>query len=72
MVFSIDDSLYGSTQHLYTIAVEHPSAMQLHPTVECCLSAKRQQDAVRPFFLDDTFHKFRLYGLEIHLICHPF
>ena len=69
-VFGVDDSLHRCTQHLDTIFLQHTLLIEFHTAVQGCLSAKTQEDAVRPFLLDDALHELRCHRLEIHRIGH--
>ena len=67
-VFRIDDGLYGCSQHLHTIFLEHTTLIEFYTTVQGCLSTKAEQDAVRTLLLNDTLYKLGSYGLEINLV----
>ena len=69
-VFGIDDGLYGGTQHLDTILLEHATLIEFHTTVEGRLTTEREQDTIGALFLDDALHEVGLYGLEIYGIGH--
>ena len=69
-VLRVDDGLHRRTQHLDAILLEHAALIQFHATVQCRLTTKGQQDAVRTFLLDDTLHEVRLHRQEIYLVGH--
>ena len=50
--------------------VEHTSFIEFYAAVQRRLSAKRKQDAIGPFFFDDTLHKLGRDGLEIDGVGH--
>ena len=68
-VFRVHDGLYRSTQHLDVVFLEHATLIQLHTTVEGCLSSKTEQDSVWTLLLNDALHKIGLYWQEINLVC---
>ena len=71
-VFSIHDSLNAGTQHLNTILLERTVQIEFCTTVQGCLSAKSQEDAIRTFLLDDFRDEMRINRLEIHLVGNTF
>ena len=67
-VLGIHNGLNGSSKHLNIIFLKNALAVEFNATVERCLSAKRQQDAVGTLFLYYLLNKVRLYRKEIDLI----
>ena len=71
-VLCVHDGLYRGTQHLYAILLQHASLIQFRATVQCSLSAKRQQNAVGTLLLDDFGYEVGGYRLEIDLVGNTF
>ena len=68
-ILRVDNGLYWGAQHFDTVFLQNTFLIQFHTAVQGRLSAKRQQDTIRAFLLNDTLHKLRSYRLEIHGIC---
>ena len=71
-VFSVDDGLYGSSQHLHIVFFECSGAEKFHTAVQCGLSAKGKHDALGAFLFDYTFYEIRCNGQEVYLVCYAF
>ena len=69
-VFGVDDGLYGGTQHLHSVFLQHTFPIEFHPTVQRRLPTKREQDAVGSFLLDDALHEIGRHRLEIDGVSH--
>ena len=69
-VFGVDDGLHGCAQHLHAVFLQDSTFIEFHAAVQGCLSAKREQDAVGAFLLDDALHELGRHGLEIHRVGH--
>ena len=69
-VFRVDNGLHRGSQNLYAVFLQYTVLVQFHATVQSRLSTKRQQNAVRPFFLDDALYELWRHRLEIHRVGH--
>ena len=67
-VFCVNDCLNGRAKHLYVIFLQNLLLIESHTAVQCSLSTKCQEDALRLFLLDDLFYKKRCHGQEINLV----
>ena len=67
-VFGVDDGLNGCAQDLHTVFLQYPFLIERYAAVECCLTTKREQDAVGTFLLDDALDELGSHGLEIDSI----
>ena len=66
------DGLYGSSEHLDTVALKNAAQIEFGSAVKRGLSAKRQKDTVGTFLFDDFFYKIRGDRQEIYLVGHSF
>ena len=67
-IFGVHDRLDRGTQDLYPIFSQSTVIIQLRTTVQGCLPAKCQQDAIRFLFLDDLLHEIGRDRQEIDLV----
>ena len=67
-ILCVHDSLNACTEHTYTILLQHTGLIKLCATVQCGLSAKGKQDAVRALLLYHLCNEMRIYRQEIDLI----
>ena len=60
-VFRVHDGFHARAEHFHTIFTERSVAVKLCTTVQGCLSAESQQNAVGAFLLDDFRHEMRVF-----------
>ena len=71
-VLGVDDSLHRCTEHLHVVLVEDAVAVEFNAAVERCLSAEREENAVRTLLLYHFLYEVRLNGKEIYLVGNAF
>ena len=67
-ILRVYDSLHRRAQNLNAIPFQNTVLVQFNATIEGCLAAKGEEDAVRPFFGNDTFYKIGRDRQEIDIV----
>ena len=67
-VFGVDDCLYGSTQNLHAVLLQHSALVELHSAVEGSLASEGKQDTLRALLFDYLLHEIRCYRQEVNLV----
>ena len=71
-VLSVHNCLNRRSEYAHTVFLKYSATVEFHAAIECCLSSKSQQYAVRTFLLNYFLHEIWLYGEEIDLIGNAF